>query len=50
MTIKLKPKFKYLRGGFDTGNHGKCTGNSDTKKFKGKDKPILRGSRAKSFN
>jgi hypothetical protein len=50
MTIKLQPKWKYLQGGHDTGNHGKCSGNSGTKKQKGTDRPIVRGSRVKSFS
>jgi hypothetical protein len=50
MTIKLKPKWKYLQGGQDAGNHGKCTGNSGTKKLKGRERPIVRGSRVKSFS
>jgi hypothetical protein len=53
MTIQLKLKHKYLRGGGNTGNHGKCGGNSgdaSTKKMKHKQMPITHGSRARSFS
>ena len=52
--IKLKPKFKYTRGGSDTGNHGKCGGNSlnpnKVRKMKGKVMPMVNGGGGKCFN
>ena len=51
MTIKLKPRWKYLRGEADTGSHGKVTGNNGAKRrLKHKETPNVRGGRARAFS
>lgn len=44
-------KLKYRQGGFDNGNHGKCTGNSTKKRVwkKGVPHPDIRGGRVRAF-